>query len=89
MGGPGSGLEMAYIPPGTFTMGSPTSESERDNDEDPLTRVTLTLACWLGRTEVTQAQWEMLMGNNPSNFKGADRPVEQVSWNDAMEFCEN
>jgi formylglycine-generating enzyme required for sulfatase activity len=76
-------LEMAYIRPGTFTMGSEYG----DGNEKPLTRVTLTQGYWLGKTEVTQAQWEALMGSNPSNFKGADRPVEQVSWNDAIEFC--
>jgi formylglycine-generating enzyme required for sulfatase activity len=80
-------LEMAYIRPGTFTMGSPASESGRSNDEGPQTQVTLTKGYWLGKTKVTQAQWEALMGSNPSSFKGADRPVEQVSWNDAMEFC--
>ena len=80
-------LEMAYIRPGTFTMGSPAPESGRSSDEDPQTQVTLTKGYWLGKTEVTQAQWEALMGSNPSNFKGADRPVETVSWNDAMGFC--
>ena len=43
---------------------------------------------YIGKYEVTQAQWKAVMGNNPARFKGADRPVEQVSWNDAMEFCE-
>jgi formylglycine-generating enzyme required for sulfatase activity len=84
---PDLNLEMAYIRPGTFTMGSPASESGRSDDEGPQTQVTLTKSYWLGKTEVTQAQWEALMGNNPSSFKGADRPVEQVSWNDAMQFC--
>ena len=49
--------------------------------------MTLTKGYWLGKTEVTQGQWEALMGSNPSNFKGADGPVEQVSWEDAMQFC--
>jgi TPR repeat protein/formylglycine-generating enzyme required for sulfatase activity len=80
-------LEMAYIRPGTFTMGSPASETERSSDEGPQTQVTLTKGYWLGKTDVTQAQWEALMGSNPSHFKGADRPVEQVSWDDAMQFC--
>ena len=84
---PDLNLEMAYIRPGTFTMGSPDWEGGRFDDESPQTRVTLTKGYWLGKTEVTQAQWEALMGNNPSNFKGADRPVEQVSWEDAMQFC--
>jgi formylglycine-generating enzyme required for sulfatase activity len=80
-------LQMAYIRPGTFTMGSPSSEEDRYDDEGPQTRVKLTRGYWLGRTEVTQRQWEALRGNNPATFKGADRPVEQVSWTEAMEFC--
>jgi formylglycine-generating enzyme required for sulfatase activity len=57
------------------------------SDERPVTWVTLTRPFWLGRTEVTQAQWQALMGNNPSELKGANLPVESVSWDDAMEFC--
>jgi formylglycine-generating enzyme required for sulfatase activity len=49
--------------------------------------VILTRPFWLGRTEVTQAQWQAIMGGNPSNFKGEDLPVDNVSWDDAMEFC--
>jgi tetratricopeptide (TPR) repeat protein len=78
---------MAYIRPGTFTMGSPASESGRSSDEGPQTQVTLTEGYWLGKTEVTQAQWEALMESIPSKFMGPDRPVEQVFWSDAMEFC--
>ena len=86
---PDLNLEMAYIRPGTFTMGSPDSEEGRYNDESPQTRVSLTKGYWLGKTEVTQGQYEALMGSNPSNFKnaGRDAPVEQVSWEDAMQFC--
>ena len=80
-------LEMAYIRPGSFTMGSPGSEEGRYDNESPQTRVTFTKGYWLGKTEVTQGQWEALMGSNPSNLKGADLPVEQVSWTEAMEFC--
>jgi len=80
-------LQMAYIRPGTFTMGSPASESGRSSDEGPQTQVTLTEGYWLGKTEVTQAQWEALMESIPSKFMGPDRPVEQVFWSDAMEFC--
>lgn len=76
-------LKLIWIEPGTFAMGS---ASGRD-DERSVTQGTLTRGYWLGQTEVTQAQWSAMMGNNPSNFKGDDRPVEQVSWNDAMEFC--
>jgi formylglycine-generating enzyme required for sulfatase activity len=84
---PDLGLELVPIRAGEFTMGSPASENGRSDDEGPQTRVTITRAFWLGKTEVTQGQWEALMGSNPSNFTGADRPVEQVSWSDAMKFC--
>ena len=79
-------LEMVWIPPGTFTMGSPSIEQYRDDDERQH-QVTLTKGFWLGKTEVTQEQWETVMGSNPSNFKGGRNPVEQVSWNDAQDFC--
>jgi formylglycine-generating enzyme required for sulfatase activity len=83
---PDLGLEMIWVKPGTFMMGSPESEAVRDGDETQH-QVTLTKGFYLGKHEVTQAQWERVMGNNPSSFKGADRPVERVSWNDAVEFC--
>ncbi|MBO4714971.1 MAG: formylglycine-generating enzyme family protein [Verrucomicrobia bacterium] len=73
--------------PGAFLMGSPKDELGRENDETQH-EVTLTKAYWLGKYEVTQAQYEAIMGTNPSYFKGADLPVEQVTWYDAMEFCE-
>ena len=84
---PDLNLAMAYIQPGTFMIGSPDSEKGRFKNESPQTRVTLTKGCWLGKTAVTQGQWEALMAGNPSSLKAADRPVEQVSWDDAMEFC--
>ena len=67
-------------------MGSPLSEADRDKDEIQR-QVTFTKGFYLGKYEVTQAQWERVMGNNPSYFKGADLPVEKVSWNDVVEFC--
>ena len=72
-------LELVGIRPGTFTMG----------EYGEAHQVTLTKPFWLGKTEVTQGQWETLMGNNPSYMKNAGReaPVEQVSWEDAMQFC--
>ncbi len=79
-------LEMVKIKAGSFTMGSSSGEQGHDNDETQH-RVTLTRDYWLGKFEVTQAQWKAVMGNNPSYFKSDDRPVEQVSWNDAKEFC--
>ena len=79
-------LDMIWIEPGTFTMGSPSDELGRDSDETQH-QVTLTRGYWLGKYEVTQAQYEAVMGTNPSYFKGADFPVEKVSWYNAMDFC--
>src|SRR5262249_47079270 len=56
-------------------------------DDETLHRVTLTQGFHLGVHQVTQAQWQAIMGNNPSNFTGNDRPVEMVSWNDCVDFC--
>ena len=78
-------MEMIYVGPGTFTMGSPSSEEGRMNDETQH-RVTLTKGFWLGKYEVTQKQWRSVMGSNPSEFKGDSNPVENVSWNDCQEF---
>lgn len=79
-------MEFLPIPAGTFMLGSPDNEDERQSDEEQV-RVTLS-AFLLGKTEVTQAQWSALMGKNPSNFNGGTLPVEKVSWEDAMRFCE-
>jgi eukaryotic-like serine/threonine-protein kinase len=84
--GGGVTLEMVAIPAGEFMMGSPAGEPERASDEGPQHRVTLP-RFYMGRFVVTQAQWQAVMGNNPSNFKGENRPVETVSWNDAQAFC--
>jgi formylglycine-generating enzyme required for sulfatase activity len=84
----GTKLTMRRIPAGQFSMGSPTSESGRDDDEVPH-RVTISRGFWLGKFEVTQAQWQAVMGDNPSHFKnGGDYPVERVSWEEAKRFCE-
>ena len=79
----GVSLTMIGVAPGSFMMGSENG----DSDEKPVHQVTLTQAYYLGETEVTQAQWRAVMGNNPSDFQGDDRPVEKVSWDDAMAFC--
>jgi formylglycine-generating enzyme required for sulfatase activity len=79
-------LEMVYIRPGTFMMGSPTSEKGRGNDERQH-RVTISKPFYLGKYEVTQEQYVALMGNNPSRWKGKQLPVEQVTWHDAVAFC--
>lgn len=87
---PDLALELIRVEPGTFTLGSPLDEPLRHKAEGPQTRVTLTRGYWLGKTEVTQAQYEAVTGANPSTFKnvGPDAPVERVSWLDAMAFCE-
>ena len=81
----GATMEMIYVAPGSFMMGSPESEDGGSNDET-LHRVALTKGYWLGKYEVTQRQWESVMGENPSYFKGADRPVDNVSWKDCQRF---
>jgi len=84
----GIGMAMVWIKPGKFTMGSPASEAGRDSDEGPETEVTLTKGFWLGQHEVTQGEYEAVVGSNPSNWKGARLPVERVSWVEAVEFCQ-
>lgn len=78
-------LDMIWCPPGTFFMGSPTTEPGRWNDEE-LHEVELTDDFFIGRTPVTQKVWETVMGNNPAYYKGDDNPIESVSWNDCQEF---
>jgi formylglycine-generating enzyme required for sulfatase activity len=80
-------MSFAWCPPGTFLMGSPTTESERKDDETQH-RVTLTKGYYLGIHQVTQAQWQAVMGSNPGDFKGDNRPVENVSWDDCQAFCQ-
>jgi formylglycine-generating enzyme required for sulfatase activity len=81
----GATMTMIYVAPGSFMMGSSTTEEGR-YDNETQHHVTLTKGYWLGETEVTQAQWESVMGSNPSYFKGASRPVEKVSWEDCQQF---
>ena len=78
----GINLKMIYVEGGTFAMGSNSGES----DEKPIHNVTLD-SYYIGETEITQAQWRAVMGSNPSHYKGDNRPVENVSWNDAQAFC--
>jgi formylglycine-generating enzyme required for sulfatase activity len=75
-----------WIKPGTLVMGSPTSEAGRWDDEVQH-RVTLTRGFWMSDHETTQAEYESVMGSNPSFFKGLTLPVEQVSWGDAVSYC--
>ena len=81
----GATMELCWCPPGSFMMGSPASEQGRDSDE-LLHKVTLTKGFWLGKYEVTQRQWESVMGANSSTFRSPDRPVENVSWEDCQKF---
>jgi len=82
--------EMVAIPPGSFEMGS----SNGDKDEQPVHRVNIGRAFAIGKTEVTQAEWKSIMGDNPSWFSGGSKgcgdncPVEQVSWNDVKVFIQ-
>ena len=76
------GMKFVWIDPGSFRMGS----DDKEPDEKPAHMVTLSKGFYLQTTEVTQRQWEAVMGTNPSHFKGPDRPVEMVSWRDAQEF---
>ena len=80
-------MEMLWVKPGTFEMGSPLEEEDRRDNETQHT-VTLTEGYWLGKYEVTQAQWLKIVGSNPSRFEGGGRPVEKVSWDDVTSFCE-
>ncbi len=76
------GMKFVWIEPGSFQMGSESG----DPDERPVHAVTLSKGFYLQGTEVTQRQWKAVMGSNPSHFKGPDRPVENVSWEEAQEF---
>ena len=78
-------LEMVLIPAGKFMMGSPESEKGRSKDETQH-EVTLTKPFYMGKHEVTQEQWESVMGKNPSFTKGAKLPVTDISWEDCQEF---
>ena len=77
-------LAMVKVEAGEFTMSARDGENECDEVQHI---AKLTRDFHIGRTEVTQAQWRAVMGSNPSYFKGDDRPVERVSWDDAMAFC--
>ena len=82
------GMEFVLIEPGTFEMGSPETESGRFDEEGPVHELTISQPYYLGKTEVTQEQWQAVMGSNPSRFSdcGGNCPVERVSWEDAQEF---
>ncbi|MBT3177183.1 MAG: formylglycine-generating enzyme family protein [Desulfobacula sp.] len=81
------GMDFVYIAPGAFMMGS-TLDKPGMNGDETLHQETLTKGYYMQTTEVSQSQWEALMGSNPSFFKCSDCPVEQVSWNDAQVFIQ-
>ena len=79
---------MVLIPAGEFLMGSPASDKDAPDDEKPQHRVRITKPFYLGKYPVTQEQWEAVMGNNPSEFKGPKNPVARVSWADCQQFLD-
>jgi len=91
------GMKLVWVPPGEFMMGSKFTPYEVNRryvgnpvifqNEHPQRKVKLTRGFWIGESEVTQAQYQAVMGSNPSHAKGDNLPVEMVSWPDAMEFC--
>jgi formylglycine-generating enzyme required for sulfatase activity len=85
--GKGVTMKLVLIHPGKFMMGSPDSEQGRRDDEGPQHEVEITKPFYMGATEVTQAQYEVVMGTNPSHFKGPTNPVDSVTWDEAAEFC--
>ena len=86
-GGPDTN-NFIWIPPGTFTMGSPSTEEDRGVDEGPQTLVTISKGFWMSKYELTQAEYVAVVGVNPSDFSSeAQRPVETVSWADATNYC--
>ena len=84
--GDGVILELVRIPAGTFVMGSPKDEEGRGDNENQV-RVTISKPFYLGKYEVTQTQWQAVMGNNPSEFKGENLPVTDITWGEANAFC--
>ncbi len=81
---PGLGMNFVCVAPGSFMMGS----NDGEDSEKPIHRVTIGKEYWIGRCEVTQNEYQRIMGSNPSYVKGINNPVEFVSWNDAVSFCQ-
>jgi formylglycine-generating enzyme required for sulfatase activity len=84
---PGVTMTFCWCPPGGLMMGSPELEKDRRDNENQV-KVTISNGFWMAKTEVTQSQWQAVMGCNPSRFKSDELPVERVSWHDAQEFIE-
>ncbi|MBR9977229.1 MAG: SUMF1/EgtB/PvdO family nonheme iron enzyme, partial [Bacteroidetes bacterium] len=79
--------KMALIPAGSFFRGNRSAHPGGSIDEVPVYLITLTKSFLMRRTEVTQEEYEAVMGSHPAHFKGQDLPVEQVTWHEAIEFC--
>jgi formylglycine-generating enzyme required for sulfatase activity len=89
-GQPQAITNMVWIEAGTFTMGSPNTEVGHSFFEEPQTQVTISRGFWMGKYEVTQREYQLLMANNPSYFnEDLDRPVENVTWDEATNYCAN
>ncbi len=80
------GISFIRIPAGSFTMGSDKNDEYAQKDEWPAHQVTISKDFYLGQFEVTQRQWSVIMGYNPSVFRHPDKPVDMVSWNDCQRF---
>jgi len=82
-------LELLWIPPGTFRMGSPEGEQDRSHDEGPAFDISIKSGFWMGKYPVTQAQWQLVMKDNPSYFiDNSNHPVEQVTIEMCQQFIE-
>ena len=85
---PKDDLNYEFIPAGNFRMGCSAGDSECFPYENPAHDVKISNGFWLGQTDVTQAAWKRVMNTEPSYFKGDQLPVEQVSWYEAVKYCE-
>jgi len=88
------GMKLTYLSPGEFIMGCSSQELNKmkaynvGSTARPQHKVRITMGFFMGKTEVTQAEWRAIMGTNPGKFKGDIRPVETISWHEAVEFCQ-
>lgn len=84
---PRDGLTYQWIPPGSYFTGCLPGDQDCYGLERKREKIDMAQGFWIGRTEVTQAAYKRVTGTNPSRYKGADRPVDSVSWNDATDYC--
>jgi formylglycine-generating enzyme required for sulfatase activity len=84
---PKDGLTYLWVPAGAFSMGCSPGDKECDKDEKPAHQVTIARGFWLSQGPVTQQAYQRVTGQNPSQFKGANFPVENVDWNEAKAYC--